>query len=83
MSSLKSVLDVLEELVHVIRNVRPELIPFTMLNVSFLLGNPVEQQEKQEFLSEVSARWKIPPSYQILSYFDVPRLLWKIFNFSK
>ena len=81
-SSLKGVLDVLEELVHVIRNVRPELIPFTMLNVSFLLGNPVEQEEKQEFLSEVSARWKIPPSYQILSYFDVPRLLWKIYNFS-
>ena len=81
-SSLKGVLDVLEELVHVIRNVRPELIPFTMLNVSFLLGNPVDQQEKQEFLSEVSARWKIPPSYQILSYFDVPRLLWKIYNFS-
>ena len=82
MSSLKGVLDVFEELVHVIRNVRPELIPFTMLNVSFLLGNPVDQQEKQEFLSEVSARWKIPPSYQILSYFDVPRLLWKIYNFS-
>ena len=82
MSSLKGVLDVLEELVHVIRNVRPELIPFTMLNVSFLLGNPVDQQEKQEFLSEVSARWKIPPSYQILSNFDVPRLLWKIYNFS-
>lgn len=46
MSSLKGVLDVFEELVHVIRNVRPEQIPFTMLNVSFLLGNPVDQQEK-------------------------------------
>ena len=79
-SSLDGVLELLKELQHVLRNVRSELIPLTMLNFAFFIENPVNEQERDRFLSEVAMKFKISPIYRVLTFLEVPRLLWKIYR---
>ena len=79
-SSLENVLEVLKELVHVLRHVRSELIPLTMLNFAYFIENPVDKQERDRFLLYVAIKWKISPSHHVLLFLEVPRLLWRAYS---
>ncbi|KAJ7375951.1 hypothetical protein OS493_037866 [Desmophyllum pertusum] len=79
-TSGEDVLELLKELVHVVRNIRSEMIPLTMLNFAYFIENPVNKQERDKFLNEVAMRWELSPSRRVFSFLEVPRLLWKAYN---
>ena len=78
--TVKDVLEILKELVQVLRNIRSELIPLTMFNFAYFTQNPVNKQDRDEFLSEVAMRWELSPNHRLLSFLEVPRLLWNAYN---
>ena len=78
--SLEDVFRSLEELVEVLRSIPSETIPLTMLNFHHLLENHVTKDERKQFLIEVGKRWKLTLDHLVLSYLEVPRLLWKAYN---
>ena len=78
--SLGDVLRSLEELVEVLRSIPSKMIPLTMLNFHYLLENHVPKDERRLFLIEVGKRWKLTLDHLVLSYLEVPRLLWKAYN---
>ena len=79
-SSVEDVLEVLKELVHLLRKVHTKLIPFMFINFAYFIEKPVEKQERDKFLLEIAMRWKASLSYEVLSFLEVPRLLWKAYN---
>ena len=78
--SVEDVLEVLQELVQVLRNIRSEVIPITMFNFAYLFRNSVEKQERDKFLSDVAIRWALLPKHYVLSFLEVTRLLWKAYT---
>ena len=79
-SSVEDVLQVLKELVHLLRQVQTELIPFMFINFAYFIEKPVEKQKRDKFLLEIAMRWKASLSHEVLSFLEVPRLLWKAYN---
>ena len=79
-SSVEDVLEVLKELVHLLRQVKKELIPFMFINFAYFIEKPVEKQKRDKFLLEIAMKWKTSLSHEVLSFLEVPRLLWKAYN---
>ncbi|XP_022805370.1 uncharacterized protein LOC111342529 isoform X2 [Stylophora pistillata] len=78
-SSMEDALIVVKELVQLLRQVQTELIPFMLINFAYFIENPGDKQERDKFLLEISVRWK-PSSHGVLSFLEVPRLLWKDYS---
>ena len=79
-TSMEDILQCLKELMQVLRSVRSELIPFTMLNFAYLLKHHVDKHERNTFLTEVAMRWKLSLNHSVLSFLEIPRILWKAYN---
>ncbi|XP_022805374.1 uncharacterized protein LOC111342532 [Stylophora pistillata] len=79
-SSMEDALEVLKELVYLLRQVETEMIPFMLINFASFIGNPVDKQERDKFLLELSMWWESSPSHVVLSVLEVPRLLWKVYS---
>ena len=79
-SSVEDVLEVLKELVYLLRQVQTELIPFMFINFAYFIEKAVEKQKRDKFLLEIAMKWKTSLSYEVLSFLEVPRLLWKAYN---
>ena len=79
-TSMEDILQCLKELVQVLRSVRSELIPLTMLNFAYLLKHHVDKHERNTFLTEVAMRWKLSFNHSVLSFLEIPRILWKAYN---
>ena len=77
---VQAVLEILRELICIIRIVPKELIPFTLLNFEYLLQNEVEKHEREGFVKDVVMKWDFSPNASILSYLKVPQLLWKVYT---
>ena len=77
---LRAVLEILRELICIIRITPAELIPLTMLNFEYLLQNQVEKHERERFVKDVIMKWDFSPNASILSYLKVPQLLWKVYT---
>ena len=78
--SVEDVLELLNELVQFLRGICPEMIPITMLNFAYLLQNSVNKEERHPFLTAVAMNWEFSPNSRVLSFLEVPRLLWKAYN---
>ena len=80
--SVEDVLDLLNELVQFLRRICPGMIPITMLNFAYLLQNSVNKQERHQFITEVelAMKWELSPKWRVLSFLEVPVLLWKSYN---
>jgi len=77
-NSVEDVLEILGELVCIIRDFPSDLIPFIIVNFEHLVKNLVNKQEREGFLKEISTIWNFTPDVHALSYLEVPRLLWKM-----
>ena len=78
--SLEDVSESLEELLEVLRIIPSKMIPLMMLNFDHLHENHVPKDERKQFLIEVGKRWKLTLDHLVLSYLEVPRILWKAFS---
>ena len=78
--SVEGVLELLSELVQFLRGICPEMIPITMFNFAYLFKNSVNKQERHQFLTELVMKWEPSPKWRVLSFLEVPGLLWKAYN---
>ena len=78
--SVEGVLELLNELVQFLRGICSEMIPITMLNFAYLFKNSVNKQERYQFLTEHVMKWEPSPKWRVLSFLEVPGLLWKAYN---
>ena len=79
-NSVKDVIELLKEVVTFVRGVSSELDKFIMDSFRYLLENRVPKQERTRFLSDVVLNWGFLPNFPILSYLEVPRLLWRVYS---
>ena len=79
-SSLEGAVEIVEELVDIVRAVPSERISFIMENFGYLVGHQVNKQDRGQFLSEVAMKWDFSPNSRALSYLEIPRLLWKVYT---
>lgn len=77
---VEDVLKLLDELVQFLRGISPGVIPITMLNFAYLLQNSVNKQERYQFLTELAVKWELSLKWRVLSFLEVPGLLWKGYN---
>ena len=78
--SVEDLLELLNELVQLLRGICLEMIPITMLNFAYLLKNLVNKQERHQFLTDLATKWDLSPTWRVLSFLEVPGLLWKAYN---
>lgn len=76
--SVGNIIELLEEVASIVRDVPSELTLFIMGNFSNLLKNKVNKEDRKSFFNEVALRWRCSVSSECLSYLEVPRLLWKV-----
>ena len=79
-TSVQAVLEILQELICIICAIPAELIPLTMLNFQHLLQNQVDKHGRERFVENVIMKWDISPNASVLSYLEVPQLLWKVYT---
>ena len=77
--SVGNIIELLEEVVSIVRNVPSELTLFIMGNFCNLLKSKVNKEDRKSFFNEVAMRWRCSVSSEYLSYLEVPRLLWKVY----
>ena len=82
-SGVEHVLQILKELVCIVRATPSELVPLTVASFGQLLENRVGGQERRLFLNDVVMKWDFSPDVNFLSYLEVPRLLWKVYTTCK
>ena len=82
-NAVEHVLQILKELVCIVRATPSELVPLTVASFGQLLVNRVGGQERRLFLNEVVMKWDFSPNVKVLSYLEVPRLLWKVYTTCK
>ena len=82
-SGVEHVLQILKELVCIVRATPSELVPLTVASFGQLLKNRVGGQERRLFLNDVVMKWDFSPNVNVLSYLEVPRLLWKVYTTCK
>ena len=82
-NAVEHVLQIMKELVCIVRATPSELVPLTMANFGQLLEKRVGGQERSLFLNEVVMKWDFSPNVNVLSYLEVPRLLWKVYTTCK
>ena len=78
--SVEDLLELLKELVQVLRNLRSEKVHITMFNFAFLLQNLVNKRDRDIFLTETAMRWEYAPNHRMFSFLGVPQLLWKAWS---
>ena len=76
----QAVLEILQELICIIGAIPAELIPLTMLSFEYLLQSQVDKHERERFVKDVVMKWDSPPKSSVLSYLEVPQLLWKVYT---
>ena len=79
-NSVKNFIELLKEVVTFVRGVSSELDTFIMDSFRYLLEIRVPKQERTRFLSNVVLNWGFLPNFPILSYLEVPRLLWTVYS---
>ena len=79
-NSVKDVIELLKEVVTFVRGDSSELDSFIMDSFRYLLENRVPKQERGSFLNDVVQNWGFLPNFPILSYLEVPRLLWRVYS---
>ena len=79
-NSVKNFIELLKEVVTFVRGVSSELDTFIMDSFRYLLEIRVPKQERTRFLSNVVLNWGFLPNFPILSYLEVPRLLWRVYS---
>lgn len=79
-NSVKNFIELLKEVVTFVQGVSSELDTFIMDSFRYLLENRVPKQERTRFLSDVVLNWGFLPKFPILSYLEVPRLLWIVYS---
>lgn len=79
-NSLKDVIELLKEVVTFVRGDSSELNSFIMDSFRYLLENRVPKQERGRFMNDVVQNWGFLPNFPILSYLEVPRLLWRVYS---
>ena len=77
---VQDVLEIVRELICIIRIVPTELIPFTILNFEYLLQNQVEKHDRERFVKDVAMKWDFSPNPSVLTYLKVPQLLWNVYT---
>ena len=77
---VQAVLELLRELICIIRAIPAELIPLIMLSFEYLLQRQVDKHERERFVKDVIMKWDSPPNASVLSYLEVPQLLWKVYT---
>ena len=82
-SGVEHVLQILKELVCIVRATPSELVPLTVASFGQLLENRDGGQERRLFLNDVVMKWDFSPNVNVLSYLEVPRLLWKVYTTCK
>ena len=82
-NSVKGVLQILMELVCIVRTTRSELITLTMVTFGSLLESKVGTQERLLFLSNLAMEWDFSPDVNVFAYLEVFRLLWKVYTTDK
>ena len=82
-SGVEHMLQILKELVCIVRATPSELVPLTVASFGQLLENRVGGQERRLFLNDVVMKWDFSPNVNVLSYLEVPRLLWKVYTTCK
>ena len=81
-NSVDDVLEILKELVCILRAAPSELTPFVILNFEHLFENKVNKHERKRFFNDVTMKWNFAANACVLSYLEVPRLLWKAYTAS-
>ena len=79
-NSLKDVIELLKEVVTFVRGDSSELDSFIMDSFRYVLENRVPKQERGRFMNDVVQNWGFLPNFPILSYLEVPRLLWRVYS---
>ena len=79
-TSVQAVLELLQEMICVIGAIPAELIPITMLSFEYLFQSRVDKHERERFVKNVIMKWDSPPNSSVLSYLEVPQLLWKVYT---
>ena len=82
-NSVKGVLQILMELVCIVRTTRSELITLTMVTFGNLLESKVGTQERLLFLNNLAMEWDFSPDVNVFAYLEVFRLLWKVYTTDK
>lgn len=82
-SSVSDVLDLLVEAEGVIREIRPELIPLSILIFSHLVENRVAKEERAAFIKLVALEWESPCDLDMYTDYEIPLLLWNAYQSAK
>ena len=77
---VQDVLNILMELGCIIHTITSDLLPLTMLSFEHLVQNQVSAQEREGFLKEIVMKWYFSPNTCVLTYLNIPQLLWKIYT---
>jgi len=81
-SSVSDVLDLLVEAEGVIREIRPELIPLSILIFSYLVENRIANEDRAAFIELVALEWESPCDLDMYTDYEIPQLLWKAYQSS-
>ena len=79
-NSLSDVLDLLVEAEGVVREIRPELIPLSILIFSYLVENTVAKDDRAAFTKQVTLKWESPCDLNMWTDYEIPQLLWKAYQ---
>lgn len=79
-SSVSDVLDLLVETEGVIREIPPDLIPLSILILSYLVEHRVIEKDRAAFIKQVALKWKSPCDLKMCTYYEIPQLLWKAYQ---
>ena len=79
-SSVSDVLDLLVETEGVIREIPPDLIPFSILILSYLVEHRVTEEDRAAFIKQVALKWKSPCDLNMCTHYEIPQLLWKAYQ---
>ena len=79
-SSVSDVLDLLMEAEEIIREIRPELIPLSVLILSYLVEHRATKEDRAAFTKQVALKWESPCDLNMCTNFEIPQLLWKAYQ---
>ena len=79
-SSVSDVLDLLVEAEGVIREIPPELVPFSILIFSYLVEARVAKEDRAAFTTRVTLNWEGPCDLNMCTDYDIPQLFWKAYQ---
>ena len=75
--SVSDVRDLLMEAEVLLRQIRPQLIPLSVLIFSYLVESKVSKVYREPFIKQVALEWESPCDLDMYTYYKIPQLLWK------